>query len=383
MDKNTEYKIALILYTSGLDYDDRVRKEILTIQKLYPNVKFKIFAVEPTNREEEGLTSYGVPYRIPYLSSRDKYSSSSHTLAKAMDLYKTLKKDIQDFDAVWCADEQPFPFIIFTKGKPIIWDLHELPQRFLNRFYMKWLFKMMERRCKVMLHANQPRLGYMNELGLISDVEKHYVLRNYPDFNEIDVEYDESYHRFEKWLGNDKCVYLQGISGIERADIESIGAVLEVSGLKAVVVGNIGSSRKAIIEQQFGQNTLAERVYFTGMIKQLKTPQYIRKCILSLIFYKNKNKNNWFCEPNRLFQNINNGNPVVVGNNPPMKELVEQYGVGVCADTDGCDQKKIVEAMNQLLDNIETYKANIAANEGKWLWATQEDTISAFVEKLL
>ena len=53
MDKNRQYKIALVLYTQGIDYDDRIRKEMLSIMKLYPNVSFKIFAVEPKNREEE------------------------------------------------------------------------------------------------------------------------------------------------------------------------------------------------------------------------------------------------------------------------------------------------------------------------------------------
>ena len=39
------------------------------------------------------------------------------------------------------------------------------------------------------------------------------------------------------------------------------------------------------------------RLFFTGKIKQLKTPQYIRKCIMCLVFYKKSSMNNWFCEP--------------------------------------------------------------------------------------
>ena len=69
MDKNKQYKIALVLYTQGLDYDDRIRKEMLSIKSLFPNIDFKIFAVEPNNREENGVTSYGIAYCIPYLKS--------------------------------------------------------------------------------------------------------------------------------------------------------------------------------------------------------------------------------------------------------------------------------------------------------------------------
>lgn len=383
MDKNRQYKIALVLYTSGLDYDDRIRKEILTIQKLYPNVKFKIFAVEPKNREEEGVTSYGVPYRIPYLKTRDSYASGTHTLAKALDFYRMVKKDIKKFDALWCADEQTFPFVLFTFGKPILWDLHELPLPFMGKSYMRLLFRMLERKPKVMIHANNPRLDYLIKIGMVKHPAKHFVLRNYPDFNEIDSEYDETYQQFVNWLGNDKCVYLQGLMGDARADMESIGAVLATPELKAVVLGRISEEQMNKFKLSFGEKNINNRVFFAGQQKQLKTPQYIRKCIMSLIFYKKIEMNNWYCEPNRLFQNIINGNPVVVGNNPPMKELVDQYGVGVCANTDGSDQKRIEEAIEKVLLNMETYKLNLASTEGKWLWGSQEDTIKIVMEKYL
>lgn len=383
MDSNKHYKIALVLYTQGLDYDDRIRKEILTIQELYPNVSFKIFAVEPKNKEKEGVTSYGVPYRIPYLKTRDKYPSASHSLAKALDFYKSIKKDIRSFDALWCADVETFPFVLLTKGMPILWDHHELPERFIRSFYLKLLYKRLERRCKVVLHANKPRLDYLNELGLVSNIKKHFVLRNYPDFNEIDSEYDETYHRFIQWLGDSKCVYLQGLMGEKRADVESIGAVLAVSELKAVVVGKVSDNRMRVFEEQFGKDVLEERVFFTGQQKQLKTPQYIRKCLMSLVFYKNTSMNNWYCEPNRLFQNIINGNPVIVGNNPPMKELVEQYGVGVCANTDGRDQCMITNAIHKTLASLDVIKKNIETNKNQWLWGSQNNTIKEIVNEFL
>lgn len=382
MDNSRHYKIALVLYTQGLDYDDRIRKEILSIQKFYPNVKFKIFAVEPQNREDEGMTSYGVPYRIPFLKTRDKYASASHTLAKALDFYNTVKDELKAFDALWCADIETFPFVLLSKMKLIVWDHHELPLAFVNKCYMRWLYKRMERKCKVMIHANQPRLEYMDEKGLVSDRNKHFVLRNYPDFNEIDNEYDDTYNQFEKWLGDEKCVYLQGLTGPARADVESIGAVLAVPGLKAVVLGRVSEDQMRVFEQRFGKELLSERIYFVGQQKQLKTPQYIRKCIMSLVFYKKTSMNNWYCEPNRLFQNIINGNPVVVGNNPPMKELVDNYGVGVCVDTDGSDQEKIVAGIKDVLENMDSIKTKLAAAESQWLWGSQENTIRKIVDKL-
>lgn len=382
MELRRQYKIALILYTQGLDYDDRIRKEILSIQNIYDYVSFKIFAVEPSNRNEDGVTSYGIPYHIPYLKSREKYQSASHTLLKALEFYRSIRKELKNFDAIWCADVETFLFVLLSNRKPILWDHHELPEIFIKKRYMRVLYKFMERKCKIIIHANQPRLDYMNQIGLVSDINKHFVLRNYPEFNEIDMEYDDTYHRFEHWLGESRCVYLQGLMGPKRADVESIGAVLSVPNLKAVVVGRISNERMSFFETVFSKEQLKERIFFAGLQKQLKTPQYIRKCVTSLIFYKNTNINNWLCEPNRLFQNLNNGNPVVVGNNPPMKELVDKYAIGVCADTDGGDQEVIVESINEVLSRLDEIKKNIQVNKERWLWWSQKDILYKIIEKL-
>lgn len=384
MKVDKQYKVALVLYTQGLDYDDRVRKEILSIQKLYKNVRFTIFAITPnSNKEEVGVTSYGVPYKQVYLKSRDKYSSATHTFAKAFDFYKTIKKEVKQFDAVWCADMETQLCVLLLRGKPLVWDLHELPVVRKTSWIRKLLFKMAARRTKVMIHANEPRLNYLVDIGVIKSTQKQFILRNYPQFDEIDSEYDNKYHEFIKWLGDGECVYLQGLMDKTRADVESIEAVLSFPNLKAVVIGKIPDDRLAVIEEKVGKQTLYERCFFTGQIKQLKTPQYIRKCSMSLIFYKKVRTNNWYCEPNRLFQNLINGNPVVTGNNPPMKELVEKYGVGVCADTDGSEVKKIVEAIEELRNHRGEIDTRVEACKDNWLWNSQENVIGGIVENWL
>lgn len=383
MDKNKEYKVALVIYTSSLDYDDRIRKEMVSIKKLYPNVKFNIFALYYENKAEEGVTAYGVPYRVYSLKSREKYPSDTHLLAKSWEFFRVVKPELKSFDAIWVADFHVFLFALLLHGKPMLWDLHELPMAIMGKSWGRALFRYIERKMRVIIHANEPRRDYMASLGMVKQSQKHYVLRNYPDFNEIDSDYDETYFKFEKWLGDSKCVYIQGIQGKDRANIESTSAVLEVPELKLIVVGRTNQTLKEQLVAKYGKQTIEERVFFTGMIKQLKTPQYIRKCVMSLIFYKKTEMNNWFCEPNRLFQNVNNGNPVVVGNNPPLKEIVDNYGVGECAGTDGCDQNKITVAIKKVLNNLEEYKRNLEAAKGNWLWGSQETTISRIMEDFL
>lgn len=83
-----------------------------------------------------------------------------------------------------------------------------------------------------------------------------------------------------------------------------------------------------------------------------------------------------------MFQNVINGNPVIVGNNPPMKDFVENGGYGVVVDIDGSDVEKIKTGIKTLLEDYGMYKKNVTAKECGLL-SSQEGTIGEIVEKFL
>lgn len=357
-------KIALVIKTEGLEYDDRVRKEILSVQQLCPEVSFSIFAMLPGNREEEGVTDYGVPYKSLYIPARENYPSAKKTTLKAFQFYKAVKKEVRDFDAVWVANVDAAFVPMLLKHRRILWDLHELPLRFIGNSLTKKLLRYVFNRCIVVLHANPQREQYLESIGVVKDSAKHFSLRNYPNFEESDKEYDDKYHGFVNWKGDRKCVYLQGLNMDRRAPFESISAVLATPELCAVVIGGFDAQIKQRLVDTFGEE-LKERVLFVGKIPQLKIPQFMKQCYMSLVFYKNVNANNYFCEANRFYQAVIEGLPVVTGNNPSMKELVAEYGLGVSIEDDGRQVDKIIEGIQKLsiiMRNIKTILQIIAIN---------------------
>jgi glycosyltransferase involved in cell wall biosynthesis len=217
---------------------------------------------------------------------------------------------------------------------------------------------------------------------MCKNYSKHLVLRNYPSFDEALQQKDDDFGEFEKWLGNRECVYLQGCDSDIRAAFECVASVIEATDLCAVVIGHFDQTIRKKLIDEFGEE-ISKRIYFTGMIKQLLTPLYIKKCCLSLVYYKNVSPNNWYCEANRLYQNIVNGNPVICGSNPPMKDLVEKYGFGIATKTDGADINEISEAIKQMLQDISIYKQNVGKKKDILRWESQEDTIKSIMEKLL
>lgn len=381
MKNSKQYKMALVIKTDGLEYDDRVRKEILTVQKLYPNISFKIFAMLPENKETEGVTGYGVPYKSVYVPARDKYPSAKKPMLKAYQFYKALKHDVEEFDALWAANVDTSFFPMLAKNDRILWDLHELPDRYLVSGWKKALLRYIFKRCRVVLHANPQRANYLQQVGVLTDSSKHFAIRNFPNFDDEEKETDVLFDDFMKWKGDRKCVYLQGLTNDSRAAYETIKAVLEFPELCAVVIGGFDVDTKERLVKEYG-DSLNDHICFIGKVAQLRIPHYVKQCYMSLIFYKNVRPNNYYCEANRFYQAIIMGLPVVVGNNPSMKELVEEYGFGVSIDDDGRDVAKITEGIKKVVCNYHTYKDNILRNRDNLLWNKQESEFEKVIERL-
>ena len=370
----------MILHTNGIEYDDRIRKEMLTVMKLYPDIKFKIFAIidGDSNVTSEGISDYGVEYCIPRLESRTKYKQGTHLLAKAYDFYKTVTPMLKDFDALWVANERVVFFVALSR-KPIIWDWHEILSEFMGNRIRKIILKYLLNRCKAIIHANPQRIEYIESIGALYNKKHHFSIRNYPSFNEADKQTDEKFNNFKLWLGDDECVYLQGAGDSSRCGIESVRGIMAVDGLKAVVVGNFNKNMKKQLTDEFGEE-LEKRMFFTGMVRQQMTPHYIRCCKASLVLYRNTEPNNYYCEPNRMFQSIINECPVVVGCNPPMKELVEKYHFGVVLKGDGSNDEEITTGLKAAISNHKQIVDDIKKNKDKIQWDCQEDVFRRIIE---
>ena len=167
-----EIKVAIIRKTGSLENDDRIRKEFGSLTELFPNVHFKVFMMKTDNSEEESVTSYGLPYKAVHLKKREKYPGGSHLLSKSWEFYRRIKNDIKDYDYVWNSGDEPTPTLLFVCGKKLIWDLRELPMFLLGSSYKKILLKYIFNRCCLLLHANQYRIDYLKQQGLIKDQSK-------------------------------------------------------------------------------------------------------------------------------------------------------------------------------------------------------------------
>lgn len=370
-------KIAFIVKTSELKYDDRIRKEAITLSK---NAEVKIFALLASNKEDEGITSYGIPYRSFKLRTRQTLPSAKYIFLKTIDFYLTVKKHLKTYDIIWAHNVETFLFPLLLRNRKIVWDLHEMPQQLENNIVKK-LFHFIEKKCTYLIHANKNRIEYLIRKKVISDPKKHLVIRNFPDIQfEQSVLRDKRYDEFRIWLGVSKFVYLQGLQKKDRFPYETIEAIMKTDNLKAIVVGPFEAQTKDKLFQLYG-DLLYQKVFYCGMVDQLMTASYIRESLFSIVLYDTTDPNNRYCEPNRMYQSIIFDKPVIVGCNEPIKELVTKYGFGVSLNGDGRNAIEIMDAINEILDKYKVYVDNISKYKNKITWSEQEKILTSIVSE--
>lgn len=370
--------IAFILWTNGLEYDDRVRKETRSLQEL-GNYEIKIFAVSGDNKRGTGITSYGIPYELIDLPLRNSLGKSRLSqICKSIQMYCRIIKRVRKFDLLWIIDDQPWLFPLAARKK-MVWDLHEIPAALIGCRFKNFLFRMMTRRCSAVIHANQERLEYLVKEGIIRDGRKHDFIRNFPDNEWMAgatlpcVEFQD----FQKWLGDHEYIYIQGINNSNRFPYETLSAVLEAKKTKAVVIGDFSSKVKQQLEDKYGQ--IGEFVYFAGQVNQAVTAPFIGNCKFSMVFYSTETANNRLCEPNRLFQCLAFGKPAIVGNNPTMANLISEHNNGiVLASSGGCIEENVA-AIHKMNERYEEYQKHAEACRKEYMWESQSHNFLAIL----
>jgi glycosyltransferase involved in cell wall biosynthesis len=146
-----------------------------------------------------------------------------------------------------------------------------------------------------------------------------------------------------------------------------------------VILGQSDAKSVQFYRNQFG-NVFDEKFYFVGFVPQMDLVNYLDHALASIILYRNESYNQWFCEPNRLYQAVCRGIPVIVGNNPPMKQIVSRIKNGIVLSDDGGNGAELCTSLNLLITNQDEFKKNAAKHLDLYNWSQQENKILQYVK---
>lgn len=382
----------MLIKTNSLDKDDRLRKEANVFSKY--GYKIAINALLDENQKREFFAYNGVKVFEIKLISRKFFSNAKALIVKSIELLiKSLINIIKIRPScVWVHDYDfillmPL-LIIFRKIgfiKKIVWDQHELPSLFTkNNGFLKFIIKYLMNNVDIIIVTNEYRRKYIvDKYNIKTKVE---IIENYPDINFVNYEYKDLPEEVIQWLNNSQYFFVQNGFNEDRAFVELVKSFIKYvednnSEEKLIVVGGGPIELKNKVEKEIGIERFRKNILLLKSVPQFSLIPFIDNAIASIIFYKNKKDlNQLYCSPNRLFQALCRKTPVIVGNNPPMRRLVEKNEIGVVADTLGENVEKIYNAFVEFNKNSSKYKENLEKCKLK-SWESQEEVLLDVIRK--
>lgn len=126
-----------------------------------------------------------------------------------------------------------------------------------------------------------------------------------------------------------------------------------------------------------------DKVNVLGYISREKADSIMRNCLAGLLNFL-PTGNNYYSVPNKLFEYLSNGIPVIASDFPTFREIIEKNKCGICVDPQ--NPESIRKAVQYILDHPEEGKLmglrGFRAVKDKYNWAVEETKLIDIYERI-
>jgi glycosyltransferase involved in cell wall biosynthesis len=206
------------------------------------------------------------------------------------------------------------------------------------------------------------------------------VVRNMP----FSVKTGQTIDKKELGLPVDKkIILLQGAGiNINRGAEEALEAITYVQGALLLIIGD--GDVVAGLKNMMVAHHLENKVIFKPKMPPEQLVSYTRLCDIGLSLDKDTNINYKYSLPNKLFDYIQAGIPVLCTNLPEVAKIVDTWQIGKV--TDDLNPQLLAGIMNEMLNNngqMKLWKQNLVKAAEELCWENEEKELLKVYEKLL
>jgi glycosyltransferase involved in cell wall biosynthesis len=271
------------------------------------------------------------------------------------------------------------------KGTSLVYDSHELfceVPELQNSPAKKKIWKRIER----WIFPELKNVFTVNDsIAKIYSDEYHVdikVVRNIPSLTNLNKV--NFLKKEELGIPSDKkIIVLQGAGiNIDRGAEEAIEAMQFVENAVLLIIGS--GDVINVLKQMITDLNLNEKVKIIGKVPFEKLAQYTQHADLGLTLDKDTNINYRYSLPNKLFDYIHAGVPVLSSDLVEVKNIVNEYSVGDCINSH--EPKHIAEKINSILQDDErllNWKKNCKIAAGKLNWEEEKKVLIEVYKKFL
>ncbi len=361
-----------MLLLNNFIHDARVHKEAASLAAAGHDVT--VYALWDAGLPQEEVRS-GYHIRRMRLKSRRLRGGGFAPLAKYLEFAARVLPILlhEQPHAVHAHDAKPLPIAWLAarrSGARLVYDAHELEtgRNFgstrlagVYRRLWPWPERVFIRRTDAVITVCD---GIADELVRLYRIPRPVVVRNCPPRKEI-----PRTDLLRRKLGipaDQKIVLYQGAVAAGRGLETMAAAVRQLPNVAGVILGN-----GAWLEKYRAQ--VAEgawpRMYLPGKVPLAELPAHTASADVGLALIQNTCRSYYFALPNKLFEYMQAGIPVVGSDLPEIRRVVQEYQVGEIVDPE--DPTAVAAALRRLLDDPRRYaraRANTARAAQVFTW---------------
>lgn len=269
------------------------------------------------------------------------------------------------------------------KQLPLVYDSHEyftgVPE-IQKRPFVKWVWKTIE---KIIF----PKLKYLMTVSesIAMQYQSEYGIRPVTVRNcSVKTDGISAYSRREMGIPDENLLLiLQGTGiNIDRGAEELIDAVYNTERTSLLIVGS--GDVLHILRNKVNEWNMNDRIKFIPKVPREELVRYTKAADIGMSLDKDSNLNYRFSLPNKLFDYIAAGIPVIVSDLTEIRKIVTEYKCGEIISQ--VDSDYIRSAIRELRDDNEKLselKKNAEVASASLNWETEGRKVTEFYKKIL
>lgn len=274
-------------------------------------------------------------------------------------------------------------------GTYLVYDSHEL-YRHKNRLkpagaFKKWYLARLERKGARMSDAIIT-VGYCISEWLAEEykVKEPYVIYNAPaPQSHFERDPEKDLRKALQIPAEDFLLVYSGAITFNRGLEQVLEAAAHVPDLQMVLMGYGSDAYKEKLQKIIDKGNAGDCIRFFGPVPHQDVSQYLSSADCGIAPIINICLSYYFCAPNKLFEFVHAGLPVLASNFPEMSRVVEEYDLGFTFDPE--DPENIQEVIRKMMASPEKrahFKGNTQAAADNYNWAMEEAKLVELYQKL-